>query len=61
MSNKILGSVLTFLGCALFGVLFAFVIINWLLGCETWDEQYWTYENSCVTPSMIVDSLAKGD
>jgi hypothetical protein len=51
MSNKILGSVLTFLGCALFGV----------LGCETWDEQYWTYENSCVTPAMIVDSLAKGD
>jgi hypothetical protein len=45
----------------LFGVLFAFVIINWLLGCETWDEQYWTYENSCVTPAMIVDSLAKGD
>ena len=61
MSNKILGSIFAFIGCAMFGIMFAFVIINWLLGCETWDEQHWTYENSCVTPAMSVDSLAKGD
>jgi hypothetical protein len=61
MSNKILSYILGFLGCALLGVMFSFVIINWLLGCETWDERHWTYENSCVTPAMIVDSVAKGD
>ena len=27
--------------------LLAFVIINLLLGCETWDESLWTEYNSC--------------
>ncbi len=40
-----------------FGALFAFLIINVLLGCESWDQSYWTEYNSCLTPTMIWDSI----
>ncbi len=39
------------------GTLFAFLIINVLLGCESWDKSYWTEYNSCLTPTMIWDSI----
>jgi hypothetical protein len=34
-----------------------FVGINFLLGCESWDQSYWTEYNSCITPTQLVDSL----
>lgn len=27
-----------------------FIIINWLLGCNTWDDSQWTEYNSCFNP-----------
>jgi len=35
------------------GLFLAFVLINWVLGCETWDERYWTDQNSCMTPAQM--------
>jgi len=40
-----------------FCLMFVFAIINFMLGCETWDERYWTEYNSCLTPSMILEGL----
>ena len=37
--------------------LLATVGINFLLGCETWDQSYWTEYNSCITPTQLVDGL----
>ena len=45
------------IGMALFAFLMAFVLINFMLGCETWDETYWTEYNSCLTPSHIISSF----
>jgi hypothetical protein len=42
------------IGMTLFGFLMAFVLINFMLGCETWDETYWTEYNSCITPSQLI-------
>jgi len=42
---------------AAFGMLMAFLGINLMLGCETWDQSLWTATNSCVTPAMIVDGM----
>jgi hypothetical protein len=30
-------------------MLISFVTINVMLGCETWDRQHWTFNNSCMT------------
>ena len=40
------------------GVLLAFVIINLLLGCETWDESLWTEYNSCLTLQHIIEGVS---
>ena len=42
---------------AAFGMLMAFIGVNALLGCETWDQSLWTASNSCVTPAMVVDGI----
>jgi FtsH-binding integral membrane protein len=42
------------------GILIAFVILNWFLGCESWNEQYWTATNSCITPSQIWRGITNG-
>lgn len=34
--------------------LLLFVAINFMLGCESWDEQYWTEYNSCIYPSQML-------
>ena len=34
-----------------------FIMVNVMLGCETWDASYWTVTNSCVTPSAIWNNL----
>ena len=44
-------------GTAALGVLIAFMIINLLLGCESWNEAYWTETNSCLTITMVWDEL----
>ena len=40
------------------GFLLAFVIINMLLGCETWDESLWTEYNSCLTLQHIIEGVS---
>ena len=40
-----------------FGFLMAFVLINFMLGCETWDESLWTEYNSCITLGQIIDGI----
>ena len=39
------------------GFLIAFVFINFMLGCETWDESYWTETNSCITFTQIWEGI----
>ena len=34
--------------------LIAFVLINFMLNCQSWDESYWTETSSCVTVSQIL-------
>ena len=29
---------------------FIFIILNLILGCETWDSSLWTEHNSCILP-----------
>lgn len=41
----------------LVGFLFAFVAINFMLGCETWDESLWTETNSCLTLTQIMEGI----
>ena len=40
------------------GFLLAFIIINLLLGCETWDESLWTEYNSCITLQHIIEGVS---
>tara|TARA_R100000231_G_scaffold47840_2_gene40979 strand:+ start:20836 stop:21024 length:189 start_codon:yes stop_codon:yes gene_type:complete len=40
-----------------FGFLLAFVLINFMLGCETWDESLWTEYNSCITLGHIIEGI----
>jgi len=42
-----------------FAFLMAFVLINFMLGCETWDESLWTETNSCLTVTMIWEGVTK--
>ena len=39
------------------GFFLAFVIINLLLGCETWDQSLWTEYNSCLTLQHIWEGV----
>ena len=41
----------------LVGFLIAFVAINFMLGCETWDESLWTETNSCLTLTQIMEGI----
>ena len=43
------------------GFLLAFVIINLLLGCETWDESLWTETNSCLTINQLWEGETNHD
>jgi hypothetical protein len=40
-----------------FTLLIMFTLINFMLGCESWDEQYWTAYNSCLTPTEFIRIL----
>ena len=35
------------------GFLVGFILINWILGCETWNQELWTETNSCVTIQQL--------
>jgi hypothetical protein len=35
------------------------VLINFMLGCETWDESLWTETNSCLTLTHIWEGVTK--
>jgi hypothetical protein len=56
-ANKLRDALLATVGIIFIGLVFGFVGINFLLGCETWDQSYWTEYNSCITPTQLVDSL----
>ncbi len=43
------------IGTVLIGFLMAFILVNMVLGCETWDQELWTEYNSCITPTMMFD------
>jgi len=53
--------ILSFIGSSLvvvaFSLLMLFVLINFMLGCESWDEQYWTAYNSCITPTQFIGAF----
>ena len=56
-ANKLRDALLATVGIIFIGLMFGFVGINFLIGCETWDQSYWTEYNSCITPTQLVDSL----
>jgi len=53
--------ILSFIGSSLvvvaFTLLMLFVLVNFMLGCESWDEQYWTAYNSCITPTQFIGAF----
>ena len=51
--RKVIEWILALVVTAGVGFLLAFVIINLLLGCETWDESLWTEYNSCLTCNTL--------
>jgi len=56
-ANKLRDALLATVGIIFIGLVFGFIGINFLLGCETWDQSYWTEYNSCITPTQLVDGL----
>jgi hypothetical protein len=40
-----------------FAALLDFVAINWVTGCESWDREQWTEQNSCVLPSDLLSAF----
>ena len=55
--RKVLEWILALVVTAGVGFLLAFVIINLLLGCETWDQSLWTEYNSCFTLQHIWEGV----
>jgi len=37
--------------------LFTFMIINLILGCETWNQELWTDTNSCMSFEFMFKSI----
>ena len=37
-----------------FALMMLFAILNFMLGCESWDQAYWTEYNSCIYPSEFL-------
>lgn len=40
-----------------FALALDFMAVNWVTGCETWDREQWTEQNSCVTPSDVWQAI----
>ena len=36
-------------------LILVFIFVNMILGCESWDKDLWTENNSCVTVGMLLD------
>ena len=53
-ANKLMDALLATVGIIFIGLMFGFVGINFLLGCETWDQSYWTEYNSCIIPTEFI-------
>jgi len=56
--SKLTEVILGVLISGVMGILLAFVGVNFILGCETWDESLWTYEHSCLTPTAIWEGVS---
>ena len=54
MMNVILKSFIFTLIVFLLSLFICFIIINLILGCETWNQELWTQYNSCITPSQML-------
>ena len=57
MAATILSGAAQFLMFAFLGLGIAFGLINFMLGCETWDQTLWTERNSCLTLGMIFETI----
>ena len=57
MPTKILSFIGSSLVIVVFSLLIVFVLLNFMLGCESWDEQYWTAYNSCITPTEFIGAF----
>lgn len=44
---KLIGKILLVIA---FAALLDFILLNWMMGCESWDREQWTAEHSCVVP-----------
>jgi|MDTE01.1.fsa_nt_gb hypothetical protein len=51
--SKVTNFILAVLLSVGIGLLVGFILINWILGCETWDQELWTETNSCVTIQQL--------
>ena len=51
--SKVTNFILAVLLSVGIGLLVGFILINWVLGCETWDQELWTETNSCVTIQQL--------
>ena len=52
--KKLIENVVGFVMTVVMAFLIAFVLINFMLNCQSWDESYWTETSSCVTVSQIL-------
>jgi hypothetical protein len=52
--QKALQAIGATLAMTVLALLFMFAFFNFMLGCETWDETYWTERNSCITPAQFL-------
>ena len=51
--SRVINFILAVLLSVGIGLLVGFILINWILGCETWDQELWTETNSCVTIQQL--------
>ena len=51
--SKVTNFILAVLLSVGIGLLVGFILINWILGCETWDQELWTETSSCVTIQQL--------
>ena len=52
--QKALQAIGATLAMTVLALFFMFALFNFMLGCETWDETYWTERNSCITPAQFL-------
>ncbi len=52
--TQIANMILAILIGVAFLLMIEFTMINLILGCETWNEQLWDENNSCVTLSKML-------